>query len=142
MQFLNLRSGALAVAMLGLAAPAAAQDALCGGAGNGGQWIGGDELSSDIATASTYMEQMALVLGGNEYVSVFSLSQGADVRIEAAGRGAGDTIIAPPPAIGGHVTHHGAGCAGLYGLKTEYAPVNADGYTIDIDTFPVTSIKG
>lgn len=93
MQFLNIRSGALAVAMLGLAAPAAAQDALCGGAGNGGQWIGGDELSSDIATASTYMEQMALVLGGNEYVSVFSLSQGADVRIEAAGRGAGDTII-------------------------------------------------
>ena len=25
----------------------------------------------------------------------------------------GDTIIAPPPSVGGHVTHHGAGCAGL-----------------------------
>lgn len=45
----------------------------------------------------------------------------------------GDTIIAPPPSIGGHVTHHLDGCAGLYGLKTIPAPVNADGYTIDID---------
>ena len=54
MHFLNTRSGALAVAMLGLAAPAAAQDTFCGGAGNGGQWIGGDEASSDIATAGSY----------------------------------------------------------------------------------------
>ena len=29
----------------------------------------------------------------------------------------GDTIIAPPAEIGGHVTHHGAGAAGLYGLQ-------------------------
>ena len=29
----------------------------------------------------------------------------------------GDTIIAPPATIGGHVTHHAAGCAGLYGLE-------------------------
>ena len=93
MNFLNTRSSALAVAMLGLAAPAFAQDAICGGAGTGGQWIGGDEASSDIATAGSYQEQMALVLGGNDYVSLFSLSEGADVRIEAAGRGAGDTII-------------------------------------------------
>lgn len=45
----------------------------------------------------------------------------------------GDTIIAPPASIGGHVTHHAAGCAGLYGVKTLPAPVNADGYTIDVD---------
>jgi glycine hydroxymethyltransferase len=44
----------------------------------------------------------------------------------------GDAIIAPPPAVGGHVTHHKAGCAGLYGLVTHDAPVNADGYTLDI----------
>ncbi len=44
----------------------------------------------------------------------------------------GDTIIAPPASIGGHVTHHGAGCAGLYGLVTHDAPVDADGYTLDI----------
>lgn len=44
----------------------------------------------------------------------------------------GDAIIAPPPAVGGHVTHHAEGCAGLYGLVTHPAPINADGYTVDI----------
>ncbi|TAG09627.1 MAG: serine hydroxymethyltransferase, partial [Rhodobacterales bacterium] len=44
----------------------------------------------------------------------------------------GDAIIAPPGAIGGHVTHHAAGCAGLYGLTTHAAPIDADGYTIDL----------
>ncbi len=45
----------------------------------------------------------------------------------------GDTIIAPPASIGGHVTHHDAGCAGLYGLVIHQAPVNADGYTVDLE---------
>ena len=36
----------------------------------------------------------------------------------------GDTIIVPPASIGGHVTHHEAGCAGLYGLNIIEAPVN------------------
>lgn len=44
----------------------------------------------------------------------------------------GDAIIAPPGAIGGHVTHHADGCAGLYGLQTHPSPVNADGYTVDL----------
>jgi len=46
---------------------------------------------------------------------------------------AGDHIITPPASIGGHVTHHADGCAGLYGLVSHGAPVNADGYTIDVD---------
>lgn len=45
----------------------------------------------------------------------------------------GDTIIAPPATVGGHVTHHQAGCAGLYGLNIVAAPVRADGYTVDVD---------
>ena len=44
----------------------------------------------------------------------------------------GDHIIAPPASIGGHVTHHNAGCAGLYGLIIHQAPVDADGYTVDV----------
>ncbi|MBL9049931.1 MAG: aminotransferase class I/II-fold pyridoxal phosphate-dependent enzyme [Tabrizicola sp.] len=44
----------------------------------------------------------------------------------------GDAIIAPPASIGGHVTHHADGCAGLYGLTTHPAPIDADGYTIDL----------
>ncbi len=45
----------------------------------------------------------------------------------------GDSIIVPPGTIGGHVTHHDAGCAGLYGLEIHPAPVNGDGYTVDLD---------
>jgi glycine hydroxymethyltransferase len=44
----------------------------------------------------------------------------------------GDTIIAPPASIGGHVTHHADGAAGRYGLRTVPAPVTADGYTVDV----------
>ena len=45
----------------------------------------------------------------------------------------GDTIVVPPASIGGHVTHHMAGCAGLYGLRILNAPANPDRYTIDLD---------
>lgn len=44
----------------------------------------------------------------------------------------GDTIIAPPATIAGHVTHHGAGAAGLYRLRTVAAPVDASTYTVDV----------
>ena len=53
----------------------------------------------------------------------------------------GDAIIAPPASIGGHVTHHAAGCAGLYGLHTHPAPVNADGYTVDLDALDTLARK-
>ncbi len=44
----------------------------------------------------------------------------------------GDAIISPPPGVGGHVTHHLPGAAGLYGLEIHAAPVDADGYTVDV----------
>jgi len=45
----------------------------------------------------------------------------------------GDAIIAPPTSIGGHVTHHGPGAAGLYGIATHPAPIDAGHYTVDVD---------
>jgi glycine hydroxymethyltransferase len=45
----------------------------------------------------------------------------------------GDTIIAPPAEIGGHVTHHGPGAAGLYGVITHPAPVDPASYTVNLD---------
>lgn len=87
-----MKTTALSMGLLGLAAPAFAQD-ICGGAGTGGQWIGGDEASSDITGAENFREQMALVLGGNDYVALFSVSETTDVRLEAAGRGSGDPMI-------------------------------------------------
>lgn len=45
----------------------------------------------------------------------------------------GDTVIVPPASVAGHVTHHDAGCAGLFGLRVVEAPVAADGYTVDVE---------
>ena len=44
----------------------------------------------------------------------------------------GDRIIVPPANIGGHVTHHMAGAAGLYGLEIHEAPVDAANFTVDL----------
>lgn len=44
----------------------------------------------------------------------------------------GDTILVPPGTVGGHVTHHRAGCAGLYHLDIHEVPAAQDGYTIDL----------
>ncbi len=53
----------------------------------------------------------------------------------------GDAIIVPPATIGGHVTHHDAGCAGLYGLDIHHAPVAANGYTVDVDGLRTLAAK-
>ncbi len=53
----------------------------------------------------------------------------------------GDTIIAPPASIGGHVTHHDAGCAGLYGLNVVPAPVNSDGFTVDLQALRAQALR-
>ena len=45
----------------------------------------------------------------------------------------GDAIIVPPASIGGHVTHHMAGAAGLYGLVIHEAPVDAANFTVDLE---------
>ncbi|WP_333714710.1 PPC domain-containing protein [Yoonia sp.] len=90
---LHLRQTAAATLFIGLASPALAQDTFCGGVGAGGTWIGNSEGNSDISVADNYREQMALVLGGNAYVSLFTLSEPTSVRVEAEGRGSGDPII-------------------------------------------------
>lgn len=45
----------------------------------------------------------------------------------------GDPVIVPPAEIGGHVTHHAPGAAGLYGLISHPAPVQRAYYTVDVD---------
>ncbi|MCB5199420.1 DVUA0089 family protein [Loktanella sp. TSTF-M6] len=75
------------------ATPLFAQDAACPAVGSNGQWIGGSAAASDIATMDSYGEQMALVLNGNRYASVFSLSAPTSTRIEAQGRANGDPVL-------------------------------------------------
>lgn len=90
---MRLMAGSLVALCLGVAAMPAAAQGLCGGVGDAGQWIGGAAETSDVSVAGTHMEQMALVLMGNEYVALFDVTAGTDVRIEAEGRGAGDPVI-------------------------------------------------
>lgn len=80
------------IAALCAASPALSQG-VCAGAVSDGQWIGGTQSASDVTTADTHREQLALILGDNAYVGLFSLSDSTPVRIEAAGRGAGDPLI-------------------------------------------------
>lgn len=44
----------------------------------------------------------------------------------------GDRIIVPPAQVGGHVTHHTSGAAGLYRLEIHEAPIDASGYSVDL----------
>jgi glycine hydroxymethyltransferase len=45
----------------------------------------------------------------------------------------GDTIIAPAAVVGGHVTHHTRGAAGLYGLVAHEAPADPKAFSVDLD---------
>lgn len=78
--------------------------------------------------------EVAAEVFGARYVEV-RLASGAMANLYAfmATCKPGDSIIAPPGAIGGHVTHHDAGAAGLYGLKVHAAPIDAANYTVDVE---------
>ncbi|MGI9484151.1 MAG: serine hydroxymethyltransferase [Hyphomicrobiales bacterium] len=54
---------------------------------------------------------------------------------------AGDKIVAPSPDIGGHVTHHKPGAAGLYGITTLPAPIDEENYTVDLEKLRALAMK-
>jgi glycine hydroxymethyltransferase len=78
------------------------------------------ELAATVFDASHVELRVASGAMANLYVFMATARPGA-------------AIIAPPPAIGGHVTHQRAGAAGLYGLVSHPAPVDAGRYTVDLD---------
>jgi glycine hydroxymethyltransferase len=53
----------------------------------------------------------------------------------------GDRIIVPPVQIGGHVTHHPSGAAGLYRLQIHEAPVDASGYSVDLERLRALALE-
>ncbi len=128
-----------AVLALSTASGAFAQD-LCGGIGGAGQWIGGTQAASDIATTGSYQEQMALVLGGNEYVALFDLSAPSDVRIEAAGRGSGDPIIDIYDGAGAIVTSDDD--SGGNGAARAEVSLDAGTYCVAMRSFDAVPMTG
>jgi glycine hydroxymethyltransferase len=57
----------------------------------------------------------------------------ANLYVFMATANPGDSIIVPSSDIGGHVTHHAPGAAGLYGVVSHAAPIDPVRYTVDID---------
>lgn len=85
---------ALAAAALALwALPAAAQEAACGPSVPPGHWVGGGADSSDIATGASAFDQLGEVPSNGYWVSLFTLSSEAAVRVEAQGRYGADPVI-------------------------------------------------
>jgi hypothetical protein len=135
-------STALATSLFALAAlPALAQDAnLCGGVSANGQWLGGDEASSDITTSPAHIEQMALVLMRNEFVGLFSVSQDGEYRIEAQGRGGGDTVLDVRNASGEIVASDDDSGGDAASRAESYLPVGT--YCVSMRSFDGSPITG
>ncbi len=82
------------------------------------------------------------VIAAEMAATVFS-AQYAEVRVPSGALAnlysfmacaqSGDSILVPPATIAGHVTHHEAGAAGLFGLTIHEAPIDPNRYTIDTD---------
>ncbi len=131
---------AIVLSASALAAPLAAQEAACGGKGAGGQWIGGAQDASDIATSEAYAEQMALVLNGNAYVALFSVSMEAELRIEAAGRGNGDPTLTVLDAEGAEIaTDDDSGGNGAARIETALQPGDYCAVVRSFDDAPMTA---
>ncbi|MEM9630317.1 MAG: aminotransferase class I/II-fold pyridoxal phosphate-dependent enzyme [Pseudomonadota bacterium] len=81
-------------------------------------------IAADLACEVFHSTYAEIRVGSGALANLYSFMATCDP---------GDTIIAPPASVGGHVTHHAPGCAGLYGLKIHEAPVDGDGYTIDLE---------
>ncbi|SEM62350.1 hypothetical protein SAMN04488003_102152 [Loktanella fryxellensis] len=130
-----------ALTLSGLAAtPSFAQDMDCGEAALGGQWIGGDADGSDVSALDTHAEQMALVLNGNAYVGLFSIGEATDVRIEAAGRGAGDPTMTLLDSTGAEVaSDDDSGGNGASRIETALEPGTYCAVVRSYDDSPMTA---
>ena len=135
-------SKAIAATLFTLAAlPALGEDAnLCGGLGVNGQWLGGDEASSDITTSPAYIERMALVLMQNEFVGLFSVSQDGNYRIEAEGRGGGDTVLDVRNASGDIVASDDDSGGGASSRAENFLPIGT--YCVSMRSFDSSPITG
>ncbi len=66
---------------------------LCGGFGARAVWAGGDEASSAIDAASGPFTVAGSIPANGEYTVLFTVTNGTDVRVEAAPQREGDTVI-------------------------------------------------
>lgn len=95
-----------------------------------------------IETIEIIAAELAAEIFGARYAEIRVPSGAmANLFVMMATAKPGDAVIAPPPDIGGHVTHHKAGVAGLYGLTTHAAAVDAAGYTVDVGAVRALALR-
>ena len=87
-------------------------------------------------------QSLAAEIFGAKYVE-YRVTSGAMANLYSfmAAAKPGDAIIVPPATIGGHVTHHKAGAAGLYGLAIHEAKADGARYTLDLDALGTQARK-
>ncbi|MCK0165975.1 hypothetical protein MWU52_00270 [Jannaschia sp. S6380] len=83
--------------------PALAQESICGGISLVGEWAGGAEDASDVATADAPFEMEGQVPIAGHLVRMFTLSAPAEIRIDVDALPAGDPYIAVYDAEGAEV---------------------------------------
>jgi hypothetical protein len=86
------------------AAPALAQDApICGGISLVGEWVGGEEASSDVMAPEVFFDIAGQVPIAGHMVRMFTLSEPGSVRVDVSAVPAGDPYIAVYDASGSEV---------------------------------------
>ncbi len=88
-------------------------------------WLEDIEVTAQALAAETFRADFAEIRVGSGAM--------ANLYVFMACAQAGDAVIVPPASIGGHVTHHQAGAAGLYGLDIHEAPIDVENHTVDVD---------
>ncbi|MEM7487616.1 MAG: ABC transporter substrate-binding protein [Pseudomonadota bacterium] len=87
------RYAILATTFLASPALAQAEAPFCGGISAVGEWVGGSEAASDVATAPAAFQADGMVPIAGHLVRLFHLSEAADIRAEVAAEPAGDPYI-------------------------------------------------
>jgi len=79
-------------------------------------------------------QELAAEIFGARFVE-YRVASGAMANLYSfmAAAKPGDAIIVPPAEIAGHVTHHTAGAAGLYGLVVHEAKADGARFTLDLE---------
>ena len=88
------RRALVALVAATLAGPALAEAPACGGIGSVGEWVGGDEAGSDLATLGAVLDVDGRVPIAGHLVRLFTLSEPTEVRVDVAARPSGDPYVA------------------------------------------------
>ncbi len=116
-----------------LAAPAWAQDPICGGIGLVGEWVGGSEDASDLIGLEGAVALDGRVPIGGHLVRMFTLSEPGDVRIEARAVPSGDPYMTVFDAGGLEMATDDDGLGDLGALIE--APLDAGTYCLAVRSY-------